>query len=114
MILGDRSAGPGPAGARPVRTEAARGFRKPRRISAEATGGVERYVGALALKASLFEEVIGDGQVGMLTEQEFYDLAAFITPVRRRIGAWLGRNGFAVMQRRLADLLDGASEIGRG
>jgi hypothetical protein len=78
--------------------------------SAEATGGVERYVGALALKASLFEEVIGDGQVGMLTEQEFYDLAAFITPVRRRIGAWLGRNGFAVMQRRLADLLDGASE----
>ena len=79
--------------------------------SAEATGGVERYVGALALKASLFEEVIGDGQVGMLTEQEFYDLAAFITPVRRRIGAWLGRNGFAVMQRRLADLLDGASEL---
>ena len=78
--------------------------------SAEATGGVERYVGALALKASLFEEVLGDGQVGMLTEQEFYDLAAFITPVRRRIGAWLGRNGFAVMQRRLADLLDGASE----
>jgi hypothetical protein len=78
--------------------------------SAEATGGVERYVGALALKASLFEEVLGDGQVGMLTEQEFYDLAAFITPVRRRIGAWLGRNGIAVMQRRLADLLDGASE----
>ena len=46
-----------------------------------------------------------------LTEQEFYDLAAFITPVRRRIGAWLGRNGFAVMQRRLADLLDGGSEL---
>ena len=34
--------------------------------SAEATGGVERYVGALALKASLFEEVLGDGQVGTL------------------------------------------------
>jgi len=79
--------------------------------SAEATGGVERYVGALALKASLFEEVLGDSQVGMLTEQEFYDLAAFITPVRRRIGAWLGRNGFVVMQRRLTDLLDGASEV---
>jgi len=31
--------------------------------SAEHTGGVERYVGALALKASLFEEVLGKGQV---------------------------------------------------
>ena len=75
--------------------------------SAEATGGIERYVGALALKASLFDEVLGDGQVGDLTEQEFYDLAAFITPVRRRIGTWLGRNGFAAMQRRLKDLLHG-------
>ena len=69
--------------------------------SAEATGGVERYVGALALKASLFEEVLGKGRVGELTEPEFYDLAAFITPVRRRIGVWLGRNGFAAMRKRL-------------
>jgi hypothetical protein len=75
--------------------------------SAETTGGVERYVGALALKASLFDEVLGNGAVGDLTEQEFYDLAAFITPVRRRIGTWLGSNGFAAMHRRLADLLDG-------
>jgi hypothetical protein len=75
--------------------------------SAEATGGVERYVGALALKASLFDEMLGNGQVRALTEREFYDLAAFITPVRRRIGEWLGHNGFAVMQQRLTDLLDG-------
>ena len=52
--------------------------------SAEATGGVERYVGALALKASLFEELLGRGKVSQLTEKEFLDLAAFITPVRRR------------------------------
>ena len=51
--------------------------------AAEETGGVERYVGALALKASLFEEVLGKGRVGELTETEFLDLAAFITPVRR-------------------------------
>lgn len=79
--------------------------------SAEATGGVERYVGALALKVSLFDEVLGNGQTGDLTEQEFYDLAAFITPVRRRIGAWLGRNGFAAMQARLKDLLDGEPDL---
>jgi hypothetical protein len=80
--------------------------------SAEDTGGIERYVGALALKASLFEEVLGKGQVSELTEAEFYDLAAFITPVRRRIGAWLGRNGFAAMHRRLEALLRGWSDVG--
>jgi len=73
--------------------------------SAEATGGVERYVGALALKASLFEEVLGSGRVAELTETEFYDLAAFITPVRRRIGSWLAAGGFDAMRRRLQALL---------
>jgi hypothetical protein len=80
--------------------------------STEDTGGVERYVGALALKASLFEEVLGKGRVGELTEPEFYDLAAFITPVRRRIGVWLGRNGFAAMRKRLEVLLHGWSDPG--
>jgi hypothetical protein len=73
--------------------------------SAEATGGVERYVGALALKASLFEEMLGNGRAADLTETEFYDLAAFITPVRRRIGAWLASNGFEAMRRRIEALL---------
>lgn len=77
--------------------------------SAEDTGGVERYVGALALKASLFEEVLGKGKVGELTEIEFYDLAAFTTPVRRRIGTWLGANGFGAMRDRLVTLMDGWS-----
>lgn len=80
--------------------------------SAEATGGVERYVGALALKASLFEEVLGKGRVAELSEAEFCDLAAFVTPVRRRIGAWLAANGFAGMRRRLAALLHGWSDVG--
>lgn len=80
--------------------------------SAEATGGIERYVGALALKASLFDEVLGNGQVATLTEPEFYDLAAFITPVRRRVGDWLGRNGFAAMHRRLIALFDTSTDSG--
>jgi hypothetical protein len=78
---------------------------------AEATGGVERYVGALALKASLFEEVLGKGKVAALTETELLDLCAFIAPVRRRIGAWLGENGFPAMRRRLVALLDGWSDV---
>jgi hypothetical protein len=79
--------------------------------SAENSGGVERYVGALALKASLFEEILGKGRVNELTETEFYDLAAFITPVRRRIGTWLGTNGFEPLQRQLRALLDGWSDL---
>jgi hypothetical protein len=80
--------------------------------SADETGGVERYVGALALKASLFEEVLGRGRVSELTDAEFYDLATFITPVRRRVGTWLERNGFAAMRGRLEDLLQGWSDLG--
>jgi hypothetical protein len=78
---------------------------------AEDTGGVERYVGALALKASLFEEVLGKGKVSELTETELCDLAAFITPARRRIAPWLGENGFADLRRRLVALLDGWSDV---
>lgn len=79
--------------------------------SAEQTGGVEAYVGALALKASLFDQMLGKGKVNDLTEAEFCDLAAFITPVRRRIGAWLGRNAFATMRGRLQALLHGLSDL---
>ena len=79
--------------------------------SAEPTGGVERYVGALALKASLFEELLGKGRVADLTETEFCDLAAFVTPVRRRIGAWLSDNSFALMHRKLIALLAGWSDV---
>lgn len=79
--------------------------------SAETTGGVERYVGALALKASLFEEILGKGRVREMEETEFLDLASFITPVRRRIGPWLGANRFETLRQRIADLLDGWSDV---
>ena len=79
--------------------------------SAEQTGGVERYVSALVLKASLFEELLGKGRVSQLTREEFLDLGAFVTPARRRIGSWLEANDFAVLRRRLVLLLDGWSDV---
>jgi hypothetical protein len=79
--------------------------------SAEDSGGVERYVGALAVKSSLFADLLGKGRVGTLTEVEFCDLSAFVTPARRRVGAWLARNGFAAMRQRLETLLDGWSDL---
>jgi len=79
--------------------------------SAEQTGGVERYVGALALKASLFQEVLGKGRVADMTEGEFLDLAAFITPARRRIAASLCESAFLSLRRRLVALLDGWADV---
>ena len=78
---------------------------------AEATGGVERYVGALALKSSLFEELLGKGRVRDLSETEFLDLCAFVTPARRRIGACLAEHGFSAMRLRLERLLSGWSDL---
>ncbi|MBI1418926.1 MAG: hypothetical protein GC146_17075 [Limimaricola sp.] len=80
--------------------------------SAEPTGGVERYVTALSLKASLFEEVLGKGRVAEMSEPEFLDLCAFVTPARRRVGGWLAENGFAAMRARLSLLLKGWSDTG--
>jgi hypothetical protein len=79
--------------------------------AAEETGGIERYVGALALKASLFEEVLGRGKIGEMSEAEFLDIAAFVAPARRRVGAWLAENGFRKMQTRLAALMEGWSDV---
>ncbi|MCX7889036.1 MAG: hypothetical protein N2422_04815 [Rhodobacteraceae bacterium] len=71
---------------------------------ARPTGGVERYVTALHLKASLFAEVLEDGAETM-TEDEFLDLCAFMAPVRRRIGATLHETGFEPLRARIAALL---------
>jgi hypothetical protein len=79
--------------------------------AAENTGGIERYVGALALKSSLFEEVLGRGKILEMTETEFLDIAAFIAPARRRVGGWLAENGFRKLQVRLAALMEGWSDV---
>lgn len=78
--------------------------------SAEMTGGVERYVSALALKASLFNETLGKGRVGEMTETDFCDIACFIAPARRRIGPWLAANRFERMRSHIQDLLEGWSD----
>lgn len=73
--------------------------------SAEATGGIERYAGALALKASLFDEVLGHGRAATMPESRFRDVACFIAPARRRIGPWLEANRFEFLRRRIAELM---------
>ena len=115
MMFGLRpqgSACPGPAGAGagPVGTDGCGGpssiwSRRPSRPAASNAMST-----ALALKASLFEELLGKGRVGDVTEAEFLDLAAFITPVRRRIGPGWRQRGSNRCATRLDALLDGWSD----
>lgn len=81
--------------------------------AAEPRGGIERDVGALWLKSSLFAELLGAGRVASLAEEEFRDLCAFIAPVRRRVGLWLGRHGFPEMRRKLERLFAGGDDPAR-
>lgn len=77
----------------------------------EPQGGVERFVSALSLKAELFEETFGKGRVESLDEDSFNNICAFVAPARRRVGAWLEENGFAVMRTACVQLLHGWSDV---
>lgn len=79
--------------------------------SAEPSGGIERDVGTLALKSSLFVELLGEGKVADITATEFRDLASFVTPARRRLGPYLDDRFFPKFRERLASLLEGGSDI---
>lgn len=79
--------------------------------AAEPTGGVERYLTALTLKSALFSEMLTGGAVADLTEEAFLDLAAFITPVRRRVGAELALSGFAPMRLAVTALVEGMEDM---
>jgi len=85
--------------------------------SAEATGGVERYVSALALKSSLFAQILGPnrekkkGQAGEIGKAEFFDLAAFIAPVRRRMGGKMSGSGGQLLLMAVGELLSGAPDV---
>ena len=74
---------------------------------AEDQGGIERYVTAVALKASLFHELLGEGRAARLSETDFRDLCVFIAPARRRIAGWQAGEGFARLREALAALLTG-------
>jgi len=79
--------------------------------AAEATGGVERYVSAIALKSSLFEEILAKGKIGEISPEDFYDLAAFMTPVRRRMGKNLDEKNIKQIISAITALMAGWSDV---
>lgn len=75
----------------------------------EEQGGVERYLEALALKVSLFQETFADGAASVGREA-FKNLCAYMAPVRRRIGPYLEGSAYFDVRERVAALLDGAAD----
>lgn len=75
----------------------------------EEHGGVERYVDALKLKSAAFGDAFADSAAG-LKPAVFAELCALMPSVRRRIGPYLDRKGFAPLCTAIAALLDGMDD----
>jgi hypothetical protein len=76
----------------------------------ERDGGIERYVEALNLKASLFQEALADGTARDMDIETFKRLCAFMAPVRRRVAPWLRPENYSTLRAGIGDLLEGATD----
>ena len=72
--------------------------------SAEEHGGIERYVDAIKLKSSMFQQALDN--VDDLELEAFKGLCTFMATVRRRVGPWLIGDRFDEMRLALTELLD--------
>ncbi len=77
----------------------------------EAHGGIERYVAAVKLKWTLFQEALGDNDPAQLELETFKGLCTFIASVRRRIGGYLDEETFSPVRKAIAELLTDAKDI---
>ncbi len=75
---------------------------------ADTHGGIERYMDALKLKASVFREALGAESRGShrLDIESFRPLCAFMPTVRRRIVPWLEEPAYSSMRDALGTLLE--------
>ena len=72
---------------------------------AEDHGGIERYVDAVKLKSTMFQQAL-ENDVDKLEIEAFMGLCTFMSTVRRRIGDWLTTDKFEEMRESLAGLFD--------
>jgi hypothetical protein len=76
---------------------------------AEDQGGIERYVDAVKLKSSMFQQAVDD--VDNLELESFMGLCTFMSTVRRRIGPWLNEDAFGNVREGISDLLDDETPV---
>ena len=73
-------------------------------------GGIERYVDAVKLKSTMFQQAINE-DIGNLTLESFKGLCTFMATVRRRIGSWLDERSFATIHEALGGLFDDGEPV---
>lgn len=80
---------------------------------AEARGGIEGYVEALKLKATLFRDAFGDpaDPAGTLEPETFKGLCPFMPTVRRRIARWLERPAYDTLLEDIAEFVREMSDV---
>lgn len=71
----------------------------------EPHGGIERYVAAVKLKWTLFQEALVDQDPAKLELETFKGLCTFISSVRRRIGSYLEEQEFGEIRAAIVELL---------
>jgi hypothetical protein len=76
---------------------------------AEEQGGIERYVDAIKLKSSMFQQAVDD--IDNLELEPFMGLCTFMSTVRRRIGPWLNEDAFGNVREGLSDLLNDETPV---
>lgn len=76
----------------------------------EAHGGIERYVDALRLKSTMFQQAV-DNNLSNLDLETFKGLCTFMSTVRRRIGGWLREESFDDMREGLTGLFDDGQPV---
>jgi len=74
-------------------------------------GGIERYVDAVKLKSTLFQQALGNNDIENLELETFKGLCTFMATVRRRIGSWLNEASFEEMREGLLGLFDDSDPI---
>jgi hypothetical protein len=76
----------------------------------EEQGGIEYWTDALKLKSRMFQQALGQGHPGDLPLETFKGLCAFMSSVRRRIGAQLEQPAWDELVDAIVCLLDGVKD----
>ena len=67
-------------------------------------GGIERYVDAVKLKSTMFQQALDGDSIDNLDLETFKGLCTFMATVRRRIGDWPNEDAFIDMRERIKEL----------
>ena len=78
-------------------------------VGSEALGGIERYVQALRLKNTLFQEALRDSVGRTLALETFRGLCPFMSSIRRRIGPYVEEDKFPGLRDAIAELFTDAT-----